>query len=55
MHPALSQSPREAWESGLDLGGQRDHRRILYDEVFLVLTLPLAENAASLLETEEEP
>jgi hypothetical protein len=40
MHPALSQSPREAWESGLDLGGQRDHRRIPYDEVFRVLTLP---------------
>src|SRR6266571_2053280 len=39
-HPALSQSPRAAWESGLDLGGQREHRRIRYDDVFRVLTLP---------------
>jgi putative transposase len=40
MHPALGQSPREAWESGLDLGGQREHRRIPYDDVFRVLTFP---------------
>src|SRR5438034_7592463 len=33
-HPALGQSPREAWENGLDLGGQREHRRIRYDDVF---------------------
>src|SRR6266699_2375298 len=39
-HPALGQSPREAWESGLDLGGQREHRRIRYDDVFRILTLP---------------
>jgi putative transposase len=39
-HPALGQSPREAWESGLDLGGPREHRRIRYDDVFRVLTLP---------------
>ena len=40
QHPALAQSPREAWERGLDLGGPRDHRHIRYDEVFRVLTLP---------------
>jgi putative transposase len=39
-HPALGQSPHEAWESGLDLGGPREHRRIRYDDVFRVLTLP---------------
>jgi putative transposase len=39
-HPALRQSPREAWESGLDLAGQREHRRIHYDDVFRILTLP---------------
>ncbi len=39
-HPALGQSPRETWESGLDLGGQREHRRIRYDDVFRVLTFP---------------
>src|SRR6266699_827639 len=30
----------EAWESGLELGGPREHRRIRYDDVFRVLTLP---------------
>jgi len=40
QHPTLSQSPREAWENGLDLGGPRDHRRIRYDDIFRVLTLP---------------
>jgi putative transposase len=39
-HPALGESPREAWESGLDMGGPREHRRIRYDEVFRILTLP---------------
>jgi putative transposase len=39
-HPALGQSPREAWESGLDLGGQREHRRVSYDNTFQALTLP---------------
>src|SRR5260370_40910620 len=39
-HPALGQSPREAWENGLDLAGQREHRRIRYDDVFRILTLP---------------
>src|SRR2546430_1589187 len=37
---SLGQSPREAWERGLDLGGPREHRRIRYDDVFRVLTLP---------------
>jgi putative transposase len=39
-HPALGQSPREAWEQGLDQGGPREHRRIRYDDVFRALTLP---------------
>ncbi|HEY7413755.1 MAG TPA: Mu transposase C-terminal domain-containing protein [Ktedonobacteraceae bacterium] len=39
-HPALSLSPREAWEHGLDLGGPREHRRIRYDDLFRILTLP---------------
>jgi len=39
-HPALGQSPRDAWGSGLDLGGAREHRRIHYDDVFRILTLP---------------
>ncbi len=39
-HPALGQSPRAAWESGLDLGGYREHRRIQYDDAFRLATLP---------------
>jgi putative transposase len=39
-HPALGQSPREAWAVGLAYGGERAHRRILYDEAFRLATLP---------------
>src|SRR5215831_7783706 len=39
-HPALGQSPREAWALGLAYGGERAHRRILYDEAFRLATLP---------------
>jgi transposase InsO family protein len=39
-HPALGQSPREAFAAGLVQGGERRHRRILDDEDFRMLTLP---------------
>jgi len=39
-HPALGQSPREAFLSRLAETGERQHRRIPYDEAFLILTLP---------------
>ena len=39
-HPALSQSPREAFASGMIQSGNRIHRLIPYDENFCVLTLP---------------
>jgi transposase InsO family protein len=39
-HPALGQTPREAFESGLAKTGQRAHRQIPYDREFLILTLP---------------
>jgi putative transposase len=39
-HPALGQSPREAFNRGMDIGGLRLHRIIPYDEDFLVCTLP---------------
>jgi len=39
-HPALGQSPRDAWAVGLAYGGERAHRRILYDEAFRLATLP---------------
>jgi transposase InsO family protein len=39
-HPALGQTPREAFESATALTGNRAHRTIAYDRDFLILTLP---------------
>ena len=39
-HPALGQSPREAFEAGWAMSGGRDHRVIPYDREFLIYTLP---------------
>ena len=40
-HPALGQSPREAFETGLAATGNRAHRNITYDRDFLIFTLPI--------------
>jgi transposase InsO family protein len=39
-HPALGQSPKEAFGMGMAQGGQRLQRLIPYDEAFRMLTLP---------------
>ncbi len=39
-HPALSQSPREAFEYGLVKTGLRHHKMIPYDDNFRIFTLP---------------
>ena len=39
-HPALGQSPRDAFTAGLVQGGRRVHRLIAYDDDFRLLTLP---------------
>jgi putative transposase len=39
-HPALGQSPREAYKTGIAATGQRMYRAIPYDREFLVHTLP---------------
>ncbi len=39
-HPALSQSPREAFRAGFEAVGMRPERMIPYDQDFLVATLP---------------
>ncbi len=39
-HPALGQSPREAFAQGMQLAGMRLHRLIPYSEEFLLLTRP---------------
>ncbi len=39
-HPALGQSPREAFNAAITQTGSRFHRQITYDRDFLILTLP---------------
>lgn len=39
-HPALLQSPRQAFLAGLALSGSRPHKKILYDQNFKIFTLP---------------
>jgi len=39
-HPALGQSPREAFVQGIQQAGMRTHRLIPYSEEFLILTCP---------------
>jgi transposase InsO family protein len=39
-HPALNQSPREAYEAGLAKAGRRPQRLVNYDREFFILTLP---------------
>jgi len=40
VHPALGQSPRDVFQMGLVLGGEREHRHIPYDDAFLMATRP---------------
>lgn len=39
-HPALGQSPRDAFVTGLDRHGHREQRTIAYDDAFVLSTLP---------------
>jgi len=39
-HPALGQSPRQAFEAGLEAFGFRPERRIPYNRDFIIATLP---------------
>lgn len=39
-HPALGQSPREAFSQGMQLSGARSHRLIPYSEEFIMLSRP---------------
>jgi hypothetical protein len=39
-HPALGQTPREAFRIGMASGGARVQRMVAYNEEFLMLTLP---------------
>jgi len=45
-HPALGQSPREAFAQGMRLAGSRSHRLIPYTEDFLMQTRPTTRTGA---------
>jgi transposase InsO family protein len=49
VHPVLGQSPREAFTAGLESGGLRPHRRIAYDDDFLITTLPTTPKGAAMV------
>ncbi|HLZ29584.1 MAG TPA: integrase [Chloroflexota bacterium] len=47
-HPALDQSPLDAYLAGLELGGTRDkQRRIPYDEDFIMTTFPTTDKGTA--------
>ena len=49
-HPAMGISPREAYEQSLQRDGQRDHKRIPYDEVFIRSTFPTTARGRALVQ-----
>lgn len=40
VHSELGQTPHDAYVRGLARGGERPHRRIVYDDTFTMMTLP---------------
>jgi hypothetical protein len=47
LHPALSDTPRHAFEQGLERAGLRQTRRIVYDDNFVLMTLPTTTSGAA--------
>lgn len=50
-HWTLKQTPREAFETGMAQTGLREHRKIGYDEIFRILTLPTTRKETSMIVT----
>ncbi len=49
LHPALGQTPRDCFESGMANTGFRSHRSIPYDEEFRMMTLPTTTKRTALV------
>jgi putative transposase len=49
-HPALAMTPQQAYESGLIQTGEREHRRIPYNEDFLMATYPSTRKGVALIQ-----
>ncbi|MEH7459149.1 TnsA endonuclease N-terminal domain-containing protein [Bacillus sp. JJ1127] len=50
-HPALGQTPRESFQTGLLEAGERAHEFIQYDALFRILTLPSAKSSETIVQT----
>lgn len=48
-HPALGQTPREAFAQGIAQTGNRSHRNIAYDRDFLIFTLPTTRKGTAIV------
>ena len=49
-HPALGMTPRDAYEQSIRRDGERDHKRIPYDEVFIRSTFPTTARGRALVQ-----
>ena len=49
-HPALKMTPREAYTRSMERDGERDHKRIPYDEVFVRATFPTTARGQALVQ-----
>lgn len=49
-HPALGMTPREAYAQSIRQDGERDHKRIPYDEVFIRSTFPTTARGKALVQ-----
>jgi putative transposase len=50
MHPALHMTPRDAYTQSMQRDGERDHKRIPYDDRFKKATLPTTQKGKALVQ-----
>jgi putative transposase len=49
-HPGLNMTPREAYTRSMERDGERDHKRIPYDEIFIRATFPTTARGRALVQ-----
>jgi len=49
-HPALGQSPRQAYNQSIEQDGARDHKRIPYDDKFKKATFPTTDKGTAMVQ-----
>ncbi len=50
VHPALHMTPRDAYSQSMERDGERDHKRIPYDDRFKKATLPTTQKGKALVQ-----